>query len=173
MQITKFYPGDDLTKHVNLCQKEWKCLGYHDERTWPHLFPTTLDDLPNKWYKLEEPRGDTFTWQTLRENFIKDFSFIPDNEKLKPVAKQLQQFIGENSSKEMVENNPTKECRHTSTDEIQHLTRLQLETDYFPGKSFQLKKNHPLANIKVKTLYKIETKEISTIENIEEEKPGE
>ena len=73
----------------------------------------------------------------------------------------------------MVGNIPTKECRHTSTDEIQHSTRLQLETDYFPGKSFQLKKNHPLANIKVKTLYKIETEEMSTIENIEEEKPGE
>ena len=73
----------------------------------------------------------------------------------------------------MVRNIPTKECRHTSTDEIQHSTRLQLETNYFPRKSFQLKKNQPLGNIKVKTLYKIETKEISTIENIEEEKPGE
>ena len=113
---------------------------------------TTLDDLPNKWYKLEEARGDTSTWQTLRENFIKDFSFISDDEKIKPAAKQLQQFIGESLSKEVVGNIPTKECRHTSTDEIQHSTRLQLETDYFPGKSFQLKKNHPLANIKVKTL---------------------
>ena len=59
------------------------------------------------------------------------------------------------------------------TDEIQHSTRLQLETDHFPGKSFQLKKNHPLGNIKVKTLYKIETEEKPTEENIEEEKPGE
>ena len=60
-----------------------------------------------------------------------------------------------------------------SFDEIQHLTRLQLENNHFPGKSFQLKKNHPLGNIKVKTLYKIETEEKPTIENIEEEKPGE
>ena len=60
-----------------------------------------------------------------------------------------------------------------STDEIQHLTRLQLETDHFPGKSFQLKKNHPLGNIKVKTLYKIKTKKKPTEENIEEEKLGE
>jgi hypothetical protein len=98
VQITKFYLGDDPTKHVDLFQKEWKRLGYHDERTWPHLFLTTLDDLPNKWYKLEEARGDTFTWKTIRENFIKYFSFILDDEKLKPAAKQLQQFIGENSS---------------------------------------------------------------------------
>ena len=67
-QITKFHLGDDLTKHIDLCQKEWKHLGYHDERTWPYLFPTMLDDLPNKWYKIEEARGDTFTWHTLREN---------------------------------------------------------------------------------------------------------
>ena len=60
-QISTFHPGDDLTKHVELCQKEWKRLGYHDEQTWPHLFPSTLDDLPNKWYKIEEARGDTFT----------------------------------------------------------------------------------------------------------------
>ena len=110
MHISKFYPGDDATKHVDLCQKEWKCLGYHDERTCPHLFPTTLNNLPNKWYKLEEARGDTFTWQTLRENFIKHFSFILNDEKLKPVAKQLQQLIGESVSKEMVKNIPTKEC---------------------------------------------------------------
>ena len=60
-QITKFYLGDDSMKHADIFQKEWKRLGYHDERTWPHLFPTTLNDLPNKWYKLEEAKGDTFT----------------------------------------------------------------------------------------------------------------
>ena len=96
VQITKFYPGDDPTKHVNLCQNEWKHLGYHDEQTWPHLFPTMLDNLPNKWYKIEEARGDTFTWKTLKENFIKDFSFTLDNEKLKPTAKQIQQFLRKN-----------------------------------------------------------------------------
>ena len=120
------------------------------------MFPPTLDDLPNKWYKIKETRGDTFTWQTLRENFNKDFSFSPDDEILKPVAKQIQQFIGAKSLNETVESNPTKECRHISIDKIQHSTRLQLETNHFPGKSFQLKKNHPLGNIKVKTLYKIE-----------------
>ena len=78
--------------------------------------------------------------KTLKENFIKDFSFTTDDKKLKPVAKQIQQFIGAKSSNEMVESNPTKEYRHTSIDEIQHLTRIQLETDHFPRKSFQQKK---------------------------------
>ena len=49
----------------------------------------------------------------------------------------------------------------------------QWKTDHFPENSFQLKKNHPLGNIKVKTLYKIETEEKPTEENIEEEKPRE
>ena len=137
------------------------------------MFPTTLDDFPNKLYKIEEARGDTFTWQTLKENFIKDFSFTPDDEKLKPVTKQIQQFIKTKSSNEMVGSNLTKECRHTSIDEIQHSNKLKLEIDHFPGKSFHLKKNHPLGNIKVKTLYKIETEEKPTEENIEDEKPGE
>ena len=47
-------------------------------------------------------------------------------------------------------------------DKIQHSTRLQLETDHFPGKSFRLKKNHPLGKIKVQTLYKIETEKKPT-----------
>lgn len=103
-----------------------------------------LGNLPNKWYKIEEARGDTFTWKTLRENFIKDFSFTPDDEKLKPATKQIQQFLGTNQSDKTIGNNPTKECRHVSVDKIQHSIRLQLETDRFPGKSFRLKKNRPL-----------------------------
>ena len=70
-----------------------------------------LNDLPNKWYKIEESRGDTFTWQTLREIFIKDFFFTLDDKKLKPAGKQIQQFLGTNSLEKMAENNPTKECR--------------------------------------------------------------
>ena len=130
-KITKFHLGDDLTKHVDLCKKEWKCLRYHDERTWPHLFSIMLDNLSNKWYKIEEVRGDTFTQQTLRENFIKYFSLTPDDEKLKLVTKQIQQFIGAKSSNETVKSNLTKKCRYMSVNEIQHSTRQQLENDHF------------------------------------------
>ena len=37
------------------------------------MFPTTLDDLPNKWYKIKEAQGDTFNWKYVKDNFIKDF----------------------------------------------------------------------------------------------------
>ena len=87
--ITKFHPGDDSMKHVNIYQKDWKSLGYHDNRMWRHLFLTIHDDQPNKWYKIKESRGDTFTSKTLRENVIKDFSFIIDDNNLKPSSKQI------------------------------------------------------------------------------------
>ena len=78
---------------------------------WTHLFPFTLNDFPNKQYKIKEPRGDTFSWQTLKQNFIKDFSFLPDNENIQPAARQIQQFLETNTSNKIVENKPTKECR--------------------------------------------------------------
>ena len=42
---------------------------------------------------MEEARGETFLWHELKENFIKDFNFIPQNENLVETAKQIKQFI--------------------------------------------------------------------------------
>ena len=53
-QILVFAQGQDPKKHINICEREWRRLGYKDERIWLHLFPSTLDDLPSKWYKMEE-----------------------------------------------------------------------------------------------------------------------
>lgn len=50
------------------------------------MFPNTLDDLPNKWYKLEEACGQSLQWKELRENFIKDFEFKLDESNLKDVV---------------------------------------------------------------------------------------
>ena len=88
-----FIQGQDPKYHIRTCEKEWKILGYKNERTWPHQFPLTLFDLPNKQYKMEEAWGETFLWHELRENFIKDFNFIPQNEKLVETAKQIKAFI--------------------------------------------------------------------------------
>ena len=82
-----FIQGQDLEEHIRTCEKEWKRLGYKDKRTWPHLFSSTLADLPNKWYKMEEARGETFLWHEIRESFIKDFIFIPQDKKLVEIAK--------------------------------------------------------------------------------------
>ena len=47
-QIRMFIQGQDPKYHIRTCEKEWKRLGYRDKCTWPHLFPSTLSDLPNK-----------------------------------------------------------------------------------------------------------------------------
>ena len=59
-QMPVFIQGKDPEKHIRTCEREWRRLGYKDERTWPHLFPLMLANLPNKWYKMEEARGETF-----------------------------------------------------------------------------------------------------------------
>ena len=94
-----FIQGQDPEEHIRTCENEWKRLGYKDEHTWPHLFPSTLSDLPNKWYEMEEERGETFQWHEHRENFTKNFNFILQNEKLVKTAKQIKAFI------ELTENN--------------------------------------------------------------------
>ena len=96
--------GKDPQEHIRTCEREWIRLGYKDERTWPHLFPSTLDDLPNKWYKMEEARGETFQWHELRENFTKDFSFIPQNEKLVETAKKIKEFIELTRTNSLIQN---------------------------------------------------------------------
>ena len=92
-QIPIFTQGQDLENHIKTCEKEWRRLGYKYERTWPHLFPSTLSDLPNKWYKMEEARGETFLWHELKENFIKYFNFVPQNENLVETAKHIKAFV--------------------------------------------------------------------------------
>ena len=69
-EVNPASPGENLEEHINTCEKEWRRLGYKDERTWPHLFPSTLAELHNKWYKMEEAIGETLFWQELKEIFI-------------------------------------------------------------------------------------------------------
>ena len=49
-QIPIFTQGQNPEDHIKTCEKEWRKLGYKDERAWPHLFPSTLTDLPKKVY---------------------------------------------------------------------------------------------------------------------------
>ena len=42
---------------------------------------------------MEEAQGETFQWHELKENFIKDFNFEPQNENLVESAKQIKEFV--------------------------------------------------------------------------------
>ena len=102
-----FAQGKDPKKHIVVCEKEWRRLGYKDERVQPHLFSTTLDDLPNKWYKMEEARGETFTSNELKENFLKGFKFLVEEELLVKTSKQIKTFL------QPTGNNTSTKNRHT------------------------------------------------------------
>ena len=134
--IPIFTQGQDPKNHIKTCEKEWRRLGYKDERTWPHLFPSTLSDLPNKWYKMEEARGETFLWHELKAFFIKDFNFEPQNENLVETAKQIKAFV-QLIEKTLRENRPTINCNNIQTGTIPQLTRLQLENKNLEGKIFR------------------------------------
>ena len=42
---------------------------------------------------MEEARGETFIWQELKENFIKDFRFVLEDETLVEATEQIKTFI--------------------------------------------------------------------------------
>jgi hypothetical protein len=57
IDIPIFKPRFDPVIHIQKCEQEWKKVGYRDERVWLHMFPNTLDDIPHKWYNIEEASG--------------------------------------------------------------------------------------------------------------------
>ena len=61
-------------------------------------------------------------------------------------------------------------CHNIQLREIQHSTRLRLETKTTIGKSFQWKTDHPETTKPVKTVFKIETTEKEDPERLKAEK---
>jgi len=52
--------------HIHQCDTEWRRVGYRDERVWPHMFPNTLDEIPHKWFKIEESCVHMFNWNEIK-----------------------------------------------------------------------------------------------------------
>jgi hypothetical protein len=67
VDISTFKSGFDPTSHIQQFENEWRKEGYWDEKVWPHMFPNTLDDIPHKWYKIEEACGHTFNWNEIKK----------------------------------------------------------------------------------------------------------
>ena len=143
-----FFQGKDPEENIRTCKREWRRLGYKDERTWPHLFPLMLAKLPNKWYKMEEARGETFQWNKLRENFIKDFSFILQNEKLAKIVKQIKAFIESNRNNSLIPNHdrPKISCNNIHSNIIPQSAILQMENENTEGKILSLRNNKTDSN---------------------------
>lgn len=92
-EIPIFKVGYDLVEHIHHFENEWCRIGYRDESVWPHMFPKTLDKIPNKWYKIEKACSHILHWFDIKENFIKDFEFISKEEHLKETSQQIKSFL--------------------------------------------------------------------------------
>jgi hypothetical protein len=57
------------------------------------MFPSTLDEIPRKWYKIEEACDHTSNWAEIKENFVQDFEFNPVEEHLKDATHQIKIFL--------------------------------------------------------------------------------
>ena len=106
---------------------------------------------------MEEARGETFLWHELRENFIKDFNFIPQNENLVETAKQIKEFIQPTENKPLKDNRQAMKCNNIQMRTKPKLTRLQLENENKAGKSFRWKSNHVEIAKPICTILKVET----------------
>ena len=115
------------------------------------------------WYKMEEARGETFLWHELKENFIKDFNFIPQNENLVETTKQIKEFIQPTENQPLQDHRKTRKCNNIHTRSKPQSTRLQLENENTEGKSFRWKSNHVETTKPICTILKVETtKKIDT-----------
>jgi hypothetical protein len=76
VDILVFKVGYDPIEHIHCCENEWCRIGYRDERVWLHMFPNTLDEISNKWYKIEEACGHTLNWSDIKENLSKTLNLF-------------------------------------------------------------------------------------------------
>ena len=91
---------------------------------------------------MEEARGETFLWHELRENFIKDFNFIPQNENLVETTKQIKDFIQPTENKPLQDHRQKRKCNKIQTQLKPQSGRFQLENEITEGKIFRWKSNH-------------------------------
>ena len=76
-------------------------------------------------------------WNELRENFIEDFSFIPEDEKLVEATKQIKTFIQLITNKSTQNRSrPNIACHNIRSNKIPQSIILQLENEHTYGKSF-------------------------------------
>ena len=110
---------------------------------------------------MEEAWGETFLSHELRENFIKDFSFIPQDGKLVETAKKIKEFIEPTENKKLNHDQPTidfnnivmypfwnfiKDFNFIPQDENLVETTKQIKAFIQPTENKTLKYNRPTIN---------------------------
>ena len=75
---------------------------------------------------MEEARGETFFWHELKENFIKDFQFIPQNEKLAETAHQIKNFLQPTDTQFNHDHRQIQDCNKIQAESKSQSTCLHL-----------------------------------------------
>jgi hypothetical protein len=52
-----------------------------------------LDEIPSKWYNIEESCVHTLNWFDIKEKFIEDFEFNLEDEHLREETYQIKSFL--------------------------------------------------------------------------------
>ena len=78
---------------------------------------------------MEEDRGEIFLWHEIRENFIKYFNIIPQNESPVETTKKIKEFIQPTENQPLQDHQQIRECNNIQTWSKPQLTRLQLENE--------------------------------------------
>jgi len=112
------------------------------------MFPNTLDDI----HKIEEACTHTSNQAEIKENFLQDFEFNPEEEHLRDATQQIKIFLEKPSLVAQKEKeNISFDLGSTLTynfvlvenKEIPTTRRIDMENIKCPRQSFQWKKYHP------------------------------
>jgi hypothetical protein len=57
------------------------------------MFPSTLDETPNKLYNIEKACDHTVNWDEIKQIFVQDFEFNPEEENLKEATQKIIKFL--------------------------------------------------------------------------------
>jgi hypothetical protein len=57
------------------------------------MFPSTFDEIPNKWYKIEKAYNHTLNWAEIKKTFVQDFEFNLEEENLKKETQEIKSFL--------------------------------------------------------------------------------
>jgi len=123
-----------------------------------------LDDMPHKWYKIEEACGHTFSWNEIKQNFIRYFKFILEEAHLREATQEIKKFLEKPNLVEMKKKRKGKfnigltlNCNFVSiqNQDIISTHRIDMEKVSFPRQSFWWKKNHPRVNNYTKIVYSL------------------
>jgi hypothetical protein len=82
----------DPKVHIEHFLKQWR-VAKVPPHLWVQLFLHSLGPILKSWYIHEETRKQINCWQTLQDQFFKDFSFTSKYPELNKVLQRIMEMI--------------------------------------------------------------------------------